>query len=225
MAVSISKFQDDIVNNVDLEKLLTEAYAISIQVHDLKMKQWCHDELNGYSNIDEVPNYRKLTVELVADGIIRPNIPTRISKEEEKYLNQHIVMDSIPSIIRVVERNNDGYAVFKFPSKMSAEINELYFKSAGNDLTFKQVTSIGKLIDIESAVKDKIIEWGMNLKAEEEPKKNNESRSTTIINNNISGNVENSQFQQGNTNSKQKKSSWIIKIKDLLGSLFDHLIG
>ena len=43
-----------------------------------------------------------------------------------------------------------------------------------------------------------------------------------MINNyNILGNIQNSQIQQGNTNSKQKRSS----IKDLIGNLFGSLFG
>ena len=63
----------------------------------------------------------------------------------------------------------------------------------------------------------------MHLKPEtlEEVSKNVKTNSQTINNYNISGNVNNSQIQQGNNNSKQKRSS----IKDLIGNLFGSLFG
>lgn len=60
----------------------------------------------------------------------------------------------------------------------------------------------------------------MHLKSESE--EDIEDKNSQIVNNyNISGNINNSQIQQGNTNSKQKRSS----IKDLIGNLFGSLFG
>ena len=81
-------------------------------------------------------------------------------------------------------------------------------------------------MDIVSAVKDKIIRWGMNLKPEEVIDNDDsiESPSVNVTYNNITGNqISDSQIQQETDKSKQKQSHW--KLKDLLGSIFDHLVG
>ena len=63
----------------------------------------------------------------------------------------------------------------------------------------------------------------MHLKPEplEKASRNVKANLQTINNYNISGNVNNSQIQQGNNNSKQKRNF----IKDLIGNLFGSLFG
>ena len=224
MTVSISKFQDDIANNADLEKLLTEAYAISIKIHDLKMEEWCHNELKGYTNGSDAPEYRKISVELVADGLFVKNKPTVVPKEME-YLNKRNVTNSIPSLYKLSNKNEGKYIVFPISSEVNADLGHLLFRT-GDDYTFKHIAGANRLLDVVSAVKDKIIRWGMNLKPEEVIDNDDsiESPSVNVTYNNITGNqISDSQIQQETDKSKQKQSHW--KLKDLLGSIFDHLVG
>ena len=65
---------------------------------------------------------------------------------------------------------------------------------------------------------------GKQLKGEKENRKedtNDMNKVPQTINYNVVGNIQNSQIQQGSSNSKQKRSN----IKDLIGNLFGSLSG
>lgn len=220
MATSVRKFQQDILNGIDLSRLLNEAYAISIKIKDKEMEKWCHCEISGYDNVDNVPEYRKISVRFVVDGTFRKNIPAEIPTDYD-FLGYHKVTNSISSLIKFTQQTEHQAVSFEFDNKINRDLCKLY--NCPLDYTFKQQAAISQLSGIEDKVKEKIINWGMHLKPEtlEEVSKNVKTNSQTINNYNISGNVNNSQIQQGNNNSKQKRSS----IKDLIGNLFGSLFG
>lgn len=217
MTASIRKFQQDILDESNLNHLLNEAYAISIKIKDKKMENWCHYELSGYPNADSVPEYRKISVRFVADGEFRKNIPAEIP-DGYQFLNYHLVTNPVSSLLKMTQQKEHQVVSFEFTSELNRRLCELYNQTP--DFTFKQQASISQLVDIESKVKERIVNWGMHLKSESE--EDIEDKNSQIVNNyNISGNINNSQIQQGNTNSKQKRSS----IKDLIGNLFGSLFG
>ena len=220
MATSVREFQQDILNGIDLSRLLNEAYAISIEIKDKKMEKWCHCEISGYDNIDNVPEYRKISVRFVADGTFRKNIPVEIPTGYD-FFGYHIVTNPISSLIKFTKQTEHQAVSFEFDNKINKDLCELY--NCPLDFTFKQQAAISQLSGIEAKVKEKIINWGMHLKPEplEKASRNVKANLQTINNYNISGNVNNSQIQQGNNNSKQKRNF----IKDLIGNLFGSLFG
>ncbi len=219
MTTSIRKFQQDILDDSNLSHLLNEAYAISIKIKDKKMENWCHYELSGYPNTDSVPKYRKISVRFVADGEFRKNIPAEIP-DGYQFLNYHSVTNPISSLLKLTQQKEHQVVSFEFTSELNRKLCELYNQTS--DFTFKQQASVSQLVDIESAVKEKIVNWGMHLEPELKKGIDVKDEKPQMINNyNILGNIQNSQIQQGNTNSKQKRSS----IKDLIGNLFGSLFG
>lgn len=164
MAISINKFQQDIVEGKNLKYLLNEAYAIAIKIKDKKMTEWCHYELSGYPDNDSVPKYRKIPVRFVADGQFRRNIPVAMP-EDYQFLNYHFVTNPVSSLIKLTQghENIENKVVsFEFTAKLNKELCEMYNQPL--DFTFKQVASISQLTDIESEVRERIINWGMQLK-------------------------------------------------------------
>lgn len=221
MTISINKFQQDIVEGKDLNFLLNEAYAIAIKIKDKRMTEWCHYELSGYRDMDNIPKYRKIPVKLVADGQFRKNIPVEVPENYET-LNYHFVNNPIPSLLKLTQEHGNKVVYFEFPTKANNKLHELYPEAT--DLTFKWVAGISQLTDIESEVRERIINWGMQLKGEKENRKedtNDMNKVPQTINYNVVGNIQNSQIQQGSSNSKQKRSN----IKDLIGNLFGSLFG
>lgn len=220
MVASVREFQQDILNGSDLGHLLNEAYAISIKVKDKEMEKWCHYEISGYDEIDNVPNYRRISVRFVVDDRFRKNRPVEIPDDYE-FFGYHVVTNPISSLMKFTHQTDHQAVSFEFDNKVNKDLCELY--NCPLDSTFKQQATISQLSDIEAKVKEKIINWGMHLKPESEKDiKDIDDKSSQIVNNyNISGNIQNSQLQQGNSNSKQKRSS----IKDLIGNLFGSLFG
>lgn len=163
MVASVRDFQQDILNGIDLNRLLNEAYAISIKVKDKEMEKWCHYEISGYDDIDNVPEYRRIPVMLVADGEFRHNIPVEIPADSE-ILNYHLVTDSISSLLKLTQHDDQQVVYFEFTNEANKKLRELY--GPNTNLIFKQRTSISQLVGIESAVKEKIVNWGMHLEPE-----------------------------------------------------------
>lgn len=221
--VTIRKFQKDILEGKDVNHLLNEAYAISIRIKNKKMEEWCHYELSGYPDGNSVPEYRKIFVRFVADGTFRTNIPVEIP-DGFQFLNYHLVTNPISSLLKLTQGddNNNKVVSFEFTTQLNSELCKMYGQPL--DWVFKQQASISQLTDIESKVREKVINWGLHLNPESEKYIDDSEENTQTINNyNVLGNISNSQIQQGNTNSKQKKSFIKDFIGNLFGSLFEHL--
>lgn len=186
--------------NIPVSHLLRVAYTIAIKLNLKDFEQWLDNELNGYRNADDLPDYRFVT------GFMRYYNPYHGWQDViigYKWLTdalEHLpVVDKISEVEKLVESKEEIYR--QLPS-------EIAISFARKNYGMRVLIFLGKqqLHGIVDSVRTKILYWTLTLEQKgilgEEMNFNeiecNAAQSITI--NNIVGSVANAPIQQGNGN-------------------------
>lgn len=170
MSSLIIDLQKDIFENKDILSILHKAYSISkeLELHDFS--NWINSEINGYSNVKNIPDYRFIECEFLYDTEYRreikltnksiiKNILNNIPKECHKEFIKSAVKIPLPEIIHICEKK---------PDTITFHINSACEKKIKNNIpnatkTYKkcQLYQFESIIDY---VKHELIEWTSELK-------------------------------------------------------------
>ena len=186
--------------NISVSHLLRVAYTIAIKLNLKDFEQWLDNELNGYRNADDLPDYRFVT------GFMRYYNPYHGWQDvivEDKWLTdalEHLpVVDKISEVEKLAESKKEIYR--QLPS-------EIAISFARKNYGMRALIFLGKqqLYSIVDSVRTKILDWTLTLEKKgilgEEMNFNEIERTAaqSITINNIVGSVANAPIQQGNSN-------------------------
>lgn len=231
MSSLIIDLQKDIFDNKDVLSILHKAYSISKELELHEFSNWINSEINGYSNVKDIPDYRFIDCEFLYDtneyqGItltnkeILKNILSDIPKECRKEFIKGAVSLSLPEIIHICEKK---------PPRITFSVNGTCEKKIKNNIpnatkTYRrsQLYQFESIIDY---VKHELNDWTSELK------KNNilgesyvftqeEVKNAKIVNNII---LANSSIQVGN-NIQFNDNSYKNEIKFNLDSVKKILV-
>lgn len=88
-------------SNCDISQCLREAHYIASKLNDIENDKWIQWELNGYSNYDDIPDYREIVCQIKAYNPYNGWIPVYFkdaNKELEETLSKKRLFDSIDEI-------------------------------------------------------------------------------------------------------------------------------
>ena len=218
MQNNIQKFKNDVVDStVSLDKVMREGYVIAQQQKDKKRIYWIYNELNGYKGRKNIPEYRFVKYQLAAGDhgeIYVEPLPGESAKLHTIRVNQ-----SIASIEDIINSKNKIVG-FSF----TEDENELVHKLYGHpEVNFVAKVLVNNLIEITSQVRNELMNWAVSL-----PDESSEKNIDHKIDIHIDGDANNTQFQIGNTNSKQTflkhlfNLKFIAKLGDWLKKLFGN---
>lgn len=162
------------MNSLILE-LQTEAMNSSVHITDLLRKaslaarklgvtvfyDWCRNELNGYKDNDEIPEYREVIGEIKAYNPHNGWIPVMFEDINlTKSLRKRKIGQSIGSLIEL-QHSESRFLVIPFP----AEIEQKYFHTREQHLNFDTKLHIGSNIiaGIIDSVRNTILDWSLKL--------------------------------------------------------------
>lgn len=194
----------------DILSLLRKAYFVSRKLSLTDFQKWINNELNGYQEQNEIPNYRLVFGEVKAWNPYHGWVPVIIENNEiANMINTRKIADSIPKIQSLIPTENN-FVTLSF----NAECNALIGRFADFDTKYALFVDKHTLFDIVEKVKNFILDWSITLEENgilgeglrfTEVEKNIAKTSTTINNyiNMFQGNVSHSQIQQGSKETKQ----------------------
>jgi len=162
------------MNSLILE-LQTEAMNSSVHITDLLRKaslaarklgvtvfyDWCRNELNGYKDNDEIPEYREVTGEIKAYNPYNGWIPVMFEDVNlAKKLRKRKIGQAIGSLIEL-QRSESHVLVIPFPP----EIEQKYLHTREQHLNFDTKLHIGSNIiaGIIDSVRNTILDWALKL--------------------------------------------------------------
>ncbi len=205
--------QEALSSSSDILSLLRKAYLIARKLNLKDFEAWVNSELNGYEVARDVPipSYRHLHGAVEALNPMRGWIPVVLNKTEST-LNTHDARESISSLLDVYNKSGKDYAVVEFSDSMNAYLYK--HGSAPFPTKYRLKISTNQLFNIIESVRTSILEWSITLEENgiigeglQFSESEKEIATTNpVVNNyvtNIFGNANNSQFQQGTTNSEQ----------------------
>lgn len=211
MAIVLELQEEALKSDSDILSLLRKSSLIARKLDLKDFQDWISNELNGYKNEENLPDYRYIRGDLKALNPVHGWVPVVVSNAKwEKQFSIRKVFDSIPSLNSLSTFNEKPLYLPLNGEEIDFLNNYTPFKT-----TYTMLISPNSVSNIIEQVKNKILDWaitleengilgeGLRFTTEEKAIAKNEAQIVNYINN-FYGDISDSQIQEGTTNSKQK---------------------
>lgn len=192
--------------------LLRKALVVAKKLKLNDFENWINFEMNGYKNIDDIPEYRKVYGQLKGWNPFNGWIPTLIDcdAEMQNMLTTRKITDSISELEFLMQNEGDSLCV-NYPGNMEATLGKLF----GFETKYQLFVNKSQFQGILETVRTTVMKWALELECDgilgEEMLFNNREKEIAIHKNytvnNFYGNIDNSQIQQNTNKSIQKNNS------------------
>ncbi len=199
-------------SDFDIMNLLRKAYLVAKKLKLQEFEEWINNELNGYGDEEQIPEYRLLRGEIKAWNPYHGWIPVILTVEIEN-LTTHKAAESIANLLNVYETSTKHIAILQF----GAGLNNLLSQSTNFNTKFALEIGTNQIYNIIERVRNIILDWSITLEENgilgdglqfSEAEKDI-AITTPIINNyinNFFGPVSETQIQQDTKKSSQNKT-------------------
>lgn len=156
--------QEVISQECDIIQALRKAHLIAAKLGLNDFDKWICNELNGYANAEDCPEYRTINCELKALNPYRGWIPIVIdSPKIEKTLNRKIIIQSLSEIVSLTKNSNGNLTIH-----CSGKEQEMFNMLSENTIPmqFAYHVSPAAVADIIEKVKNTLLEWTIQLEKE-----------------------------------------------------------
>ncbi len=153
--------KDALDANISIVQLLRKALLISRKLNLKDFEKWINYELNGYPNVDEIPDYRKVTGEIKAynpfNGVWMPIFFE--SAEEAKLLSKRMINQKITELEMLEKKDKHSQLHVSFTKEAETRlVSQLGLPS--KPVLIVPSTSVHGIIE---SVRNIIIDWTMKL--------------------------------------------------------------
>lgn len=213
----IKKIINDLAtDSISLSKALTMSKIIASDIGSISFKSWIKNELEGYTNKNELPDYRQLSCDLVAKEYYlsgyhdRPVDAHAFDAELQKNCGFSIytmyVVQSIITIEEMISDRNDGVLNLSIPP-FALEFFKGNSFDASNIYNIVQVAHVSQARNIVVQVKNKLLDTLIELSEQFPDFKSgifvdpmNKEKADSIVTFNIYGGNPNINASTGNNN-------------------------
>ena len=152
---------DLIMDDIDVLKAMQSLDFMLEDINDKEIKNWVNNELNGYKDKDDIPQYREVQTVLIGDiqvgyGIFKNvNIPI-IDKEALEMFSKTKIREPISTIMQMAkaEQEIDGHS-------LSMEVNTIlvnhYQQTNGDVISARRKLGIYSYCNVISNIKTKLL--------------------------------------------------------------------
>ena len=223
-------------DKISLNQALTRAKLIAYKIDNEEFISWINKELNGYDNLDTVPEYREFYCEMFAK-VQNPysgskNVPIDLTEIDERidgnlynYVHMAGILNIEQNIIDAKDAN-EQYGYIDFPIEIVRDVRRIFERE--DIIAVRRRIVFGRLHNILNMTKQKLLDTLLelnkafpNLEDEymNDDKKDTASQIiTNIYGNNASSNVGVGQnFTQGISNSYTEKVEQVLNDLRQLG--------
>lgn len=186
--------------SVPISDLLRMAYMVAVKLNLTDFEQWLNNELNGYRDANDLPDYRSIT------GFMRSYNPYHgwrdVTVKDKRLVR---ALEHLPIVDKISEVEHLAKSAEEIYRQLQPEMDSSFSRK---NYGMKAVIFLGKqqLHGIVDSVRTKILDWALVLEQKgilgAEMNFNEKERTTAqnITINNFVGNVANAPIQQGNGN-------------------------
>lgn len=160
MESSIGELQKKIIKNDNIVDCLREAYLIASKLKLNSFKKWIFNELNGYKNQQEVPDYREIAGRIFGKDFLGRNYQINLTDYYANIFNKTRMYESIEELINLSKEET----LYK---RLSSEV--IGVLNSVNGMQYCDcIISIEPhtLIGIIGSVKNKLLDWCLKLEDE-----------------------------------------------------------
>lgn len=206
---------------IDLEKscldtsistmnLLRKALVVAKKLKLMDFEIWIKNEMEGYKNIEDIPNYRNVNGQVKGLNPVHGWIPTMLGCDSEmnKMLTTRKIFDSISQIEYLMNSEGDLLCI-PYPAIAEKMLGSVF----GFETKYQLFVTKAQFQGILENVKTIIMNWALELECDgilgEEMLFNDTEKKIAIEKNYtvnyFYGNINNSQIQQNVSDSQQLK--------------------
>lgn len=202
--------QEALKSDFDIMNLLRKAYLVARKLKLQEFEDWVNNELNGYKDLENIPDYRLLRGEIRAWNPYHGWIPVILEKDNEN-ITTHLASDSLANLLNVYENSNNNVIL-----EFNATLNNYLSKCSDFNTKFALMVGTNQIYNIIEHVRNIILDWSITLEENDilgdelqfTDREKEIANKTPVINhyiNNFYGTVSETQIQQDTTNSHQQK--------------------
>lgn len=144
--------------NEDLQNLLREALVISKKLKLKDFEQWIKLELQGYKNIEEVPEYRKIRQTLQFFNPYRGWENAELTNQLSEVIGITPILEPISEIDYLISNSKNGLYI-PVPDVIAKTLRELY----NLDLKSRFLIHETHVYGIIEQVRNLLLEWTLKL--------------------------------------------------------------
>ncbi len=234
----IIELQHDALNrDVSITDLLRKSYVVARKLKISEFEKWLTQELEGYPDDSEIPEYREMIGEVRAWNTYHGWQPiyfeeAEIAETVSKRNNSQRIAE-IENLLKTVNEKGGGSLQMPFP----AQQQNMICKAIGMQTQVTLMTTDSGLVRIIDAVRNIVLNWAIKLEEDgilgeglsfsDDEKSKVEQHSYNV--NNFYGEVTGSQIQQSSTDSQQTQeiynfssesiSSFISELKENISNI------
>lgn len=150
--------------NQDVTDLLHKALVVATKLNVHDFRAWILQELNGYENGIELPDYRKVRADLRAENPFHGLIPFIIQEREIRDIVHTVhIRESVNALGQLVKDGAKQQILYYFPPEAEAALMKM---QGGPPLRPVRVIGVHALSTVLQAVRTKILDWSLSLEAE-----------------------------------------------------------
>ncbi|SDB07647.1 hypothetical protein SAMN02910298_00259 [Pseudobutyrivibrio sp. YE44] len=155
--------RDALDDNISLEMLLQKVYLVAKKLKLDELEKWACQELDGYDDVNSIPDYRQITGETKAWNPLSGWIPILAKNPKSTDALSHMPLTIPISSIIECYKSNDVSIEFS----LSSQLTDLLNKGTGYPTQYSFFVSKSELYRIISTVRKKILEWSITLEGNE----------------------------------------------------------
>lgn len=202
--------------DTSLATLLRKCKVLAARLNNDEFRNWVENELNGYSNIDDLPEYRVMTVNSkghfsgpFGSGLRNADIPLGCLPEEfQDVMSRSLLMEPVASLEALLTNNDTSTAMEAWSPDLTAAVGRQIYENM-NCMQAWKVIPLTKVIAALDSIRNRILNFCLEIEAEnpeagDAPLNSNpvsQEKVSQIFNTYISGNVQN--VAHGNTHANQ----------------------
>jgi len=219
-------------SKISLANLLRKCKVLSSRLGNTEFKTWIENELNGYKDLENLPDYRIINVRSKGhfsgpyqSGLRNADIPLlTIDKEYHVMLSHTYLMEPVASIESLIENIEGGTAQEPWDANLVALVGQKIYENMNCMQAWKVIPKTS-IVGALEAVRNRILNFVLEIEAEApdageaaiNSKPVPEEKVHQIFNTYISGNVAN--VATGSSDFKQK-----VNNSNINKELFDDII-
>jgi hypothetical protein len=142
--------------------LLRRALVVARRLDVPDLIAWINSELNGYRE-GEVPEYRRVQGQLVAENPYRGPIPFIPPPEMVELLSDFFIRQSIPELIKLAESTTGIYS--HFPPEVEQILMSMVREASGVAMRPALRFSVVQVQGVIEVVRSRILDWALDLES------------------------------------------------------------
>lgn len=203
---------------VSTADLLRRALVVARRLSVPELVDWINSELNGYK-FEEVPGYRRLRGQLVAENPYHGAIPLFAPPEMAEILADFSVRQSIPELFHLQSSETGIFS--HFPADIEQTLMHMMRKSSGVAMRPALKFSSVQIQGVIETVRSRILDWALDLEGRgiigEGMSFTPQEKQAVQEQHYHFGNVSGSQIQISSNGSTQTQANTTTDLEDLRG--------